>query len=143
MSNDGWTWLTERQIPSLRGAGNDVVQELLERLKHHDWVPHDIFGIHLAVEEALANAINHGNRLDASKSVRIVCKVSAERVRIEVHDEGEGFCPADVPDPTDEAHLDIPSGRGVMLMRNYMTLVEYNEAGNCVIMEKQRVILSE
>ena len=143
MSNDVWTWLIERTIPSQRGAGSGIVQELLERLKHQDWVPHDIFGVHLALEEALANAINHGNRLDASKSVRVVCKVSPHRVRIEVYDEGQGFCPSDVPDPTDEANLNVPSGRGVMLMRSYMSLVEYNEAGNCVIMEKQRAILSE
>ena len=143
MSNDGWTWLTEKQIPSCLGAGSEIVQELLERLELHDWGPHDIFGVHLAVEEALANAIHHGNRLDASKFVRVVFKVSTQRVRIEVHDEGQGFCPANVPDPTDNEHLDVPSGRGVMLMRSYMSLVEYNEAGNCVIMEKERVVLPE
>ena len=143
MSNDGWTWLTDRRIPSCRDAGHEIVQELLERLEYHDWVPHDIFGVHLAVEEALANAIHHGNRLDASKSVRVVFKVSPTRVRIEVHDEGQGFRPADVPDPTDDEHLNVPNGRGVMLMRSYMSLVEYNETGNCVIMEKERVVLSE
>ncbi len=53
-------------------------------------------------------------------------------------DQGLGFCPEDVPDCTDAAHIGCPNGRGIMLMRNYMTRVEYNDAGNVVVMEKLR-----
>jgi serine/threonine-protein kinase RsbW len=65
--------------------------------------------------------------------------VAAERVRIEIIDEGEGFDPAIVPDCTLEDRLDVPSGRGVMLIRSFMTRVEYNEKGNAVVLEKARL----
>ena len=65
--------------------------------------------------------------------------MSPERLWIQIRDEGAGFNPEEVPDPTDPDHLEIPSGRGIMLMRAFMTRVEYNDLGNCVVMEKQRV----
>ena len=59
-------------------------------------------------------------------------------VRIVIEDEGPGFDPTDVPDPTDDDNLDKPSGRGLMLMRAFMTVIEYNEKGNRVLLEKAR-----
>ena len=53
-------------------------------------------------------------------------------------DEGAGFDPAAVPDCRDEERLEAPGGRGVMLMRTFMTRIEYNASGNRVLMEKQR-----
>jgi serine/threonine-protein kinase RsbW len=138
MPNDHWTWSTERVIPSETGAGKVVLDEVLKRLEESGWIEHDVFGVHLAMEEALVNAIKHGNRQDASKSVRVACKVSPERVFIEIADEGSGFNPDAVADPTDLENLEVPSGRGIMLMRSFMSRVEYNSAGNCVVMEKQR-----
>ena len=137
MADHGWTWRTEKQIPSERGAGRRLIEEVLGKLKQHEWFDHDIFGVHLALEEALANAIRHGNGLDASKQVRILCNVSRYCVRIEVEDEGQGFDPADVPDPTDDVRLEVASGRGIMLMRSFMSRVEYNESGNRVVLEKE------
>jgi serine/threonine-protein kinase RsbW len=55
-----------------------------------------------------------------------------------VEDEGDGFDPAQVPDCTLEERLDVPSGRGVMLMRSFMTRIEYNAKGNAVVLEKRR-----
>jgi len=55
-----------------------------------------------------------------------------------IRDEGPGFCPEAVPDPTEEERLDMPHGRGVMLIRQTMTVVEYNDSGNQVIMVKRR-----
>ena len=136
MTEERWTWSLERQIPSDTTAGKQVVDELLEQLKRHDWVEHDIFGVHLAVEEALVNAIKHGNQHDRDKSVSISYKMSPNRLRIQITDEGNGFNPDDVPDPTDEENLECPSGRGLMLMRSFMSRVEYNEVGNSVTMEK-------
>ena len=104
----------------------------------HHWVDHDIFSIHLALEEALVNAIKHGNGLDLAKQVRVRCRMSDDLVQIEIADEGEGFDPTRVPDPTDEHHRECPNGRGVMLMRSFMDRVEYNERGNCVLLEKRR-----
>jgi serine/threonine-protein kinase RsbW len=139
MTRDRWDWSIEEVIPSMRGAGRHVIEEVLERLSEHRWSSHDIFGVRLALEEAIVNAMKHGNRLDANKLVRVACKMTPEHFWAEVADEGCGFDPADVPDPTDPARLDAPNGRGIMLMRNYMNRVEYNERGNIVVMEKRRV----
>ena len=115
-----------------------MLQEVLDHLEKEHWVQHDIFSIHLAVEEALVNAIRHGNRLDARKHVHVACRISPNLVRIEITDQGEGFDPTAIPDPTHPEHIDAPSGRGIMLMRSFMSRVEYNDVGNQVIMEKER-----
>ena len=111
---------------------------MLERLAEHQWTAHDIFSVRLALEEAIVNAIKHGNRLDANKHVHVLCKVSAELMWAQITDQGPGFDPEEVPDCTDDENLDRPSGRGIMLMRCYMSRVEYNDAGNIVVMEKRR-----
>jgi serine/threonine-protein kinase RsbW len=98
----------------------------------------DIFAIKLALEEALVNAIKHGNQFDRTKKVRIVYKVQKDRFDIEIKDEGPGFDPADVPDPTAIENLERPCGRGLMLMRYYMTEVNFSMGGNSVSMTKLR-----
>ncbi len=138
MCNESWACLIEERIPSQKGAGEALQSRLLEELEALHWVDPDIFGIRLAFEEAIVNAIKHGNGHDEQKWVRVVCKLSNERIRIEITDEGPGFELDGVPDPTGEEQLQVPNGRGIMLMRAFMCRVEYNEAGNRVVMEKQR-----
>ncbi len=115
-----------------------VVAELLDELERQEWSDSDSFAVHLAFEEALVNAIKHGNQLDPSKNVKVCCRMKSDRVQICITDEGDGFKPEDVPDPTREENLDVPSGRGLMLMRSYMTSLEFNEQGNSVTMVKVR-----
>ena len=138
MSDNRWTWSKELSIPSDTSAGKQVIDDLLAELQQRQWGDSEIFGIHLSVEEALVNAIKHGNEEADDKSVHVVIKMSDDSMRIEITDEGDGFNPDDVPDPTDDENLEVPSGRGIMLMRSFMSLVEFNEAGNKVVMEKQR-----
>jgi serine/threonine-protein kinase RsbW len=138
MSHSTWTWTLEHAIPSQRGAGRSVIDEVLGQLEQHRWTSRDVFSVRLALEEAIVNAIKHGNRLDGRKQVRVTCKVSIDRLWIKIADEGGGFKPEHVPDPTDPANLERPCGRGIMLMRSYMNRVEYNDVGNVVEMEKQR-----
>jgi serine/threonine-protein kinase RsbW len=128
----------EQVIPSETGAGKRVLDDLLGQLEAQQWGEYDIHGIHLALEEALVNAIRHGNRSDISKHVHVACKLSPERLWVQIRDEGAGFNPEEVPDCTDPENLEVPSGRGIMLMRAFMSKVEYNVEGNCVVMEKQR-----
>jgi serine/threonine-protein kinase RsbW len=128
----------ERRIPTCPCAAKEVLQELLDRLTHLKWSEDELFAVHLAVEEALMNALKHGNCLDASKYVHMVTELSERQVRIQITDEGSGFDPEDVPDPTLDENLEVPSGRGLMLMRAFMTRVEFNERGNQVTMEKLR-----
>ena len=123
-------------ISSETEAGQKVLQRIVELLERLNFPTKDVFGVRLALEEALVNAIKHGNRMDATKSVRIACRVSHEKVRIEIEDEGAGFDWSHLPDPTDLENLEKPCGRGVMLMRAFLNVVEFNEQGNCVILEK-------
>ena len=90
MSRPRWIWRCKYQIPSQPGAGRQLRHEVLCQLQEHLWLEHDIFSIHLALEEALVNAIEHGNRSDPAKQVRVCCRMSPELVRIVVGDEGQG-----------------------------------------------------
>ena len=114
-----------------------VQAQILDWLKEQQYPTHDLFGVRLALEEGLMNAIKHGNQRDASKTVRVYCEISDTRAYIEIEDQGEGFDPTAVPDPTAEENLDKISGRGLFLMRQYMTLVEYRDRGRLLVLEKR------
>jgi serine/threonine-protein kinase RsbW len=119
-------------------------QEEIERqLKAHEFTERDIFSVKLALEEALINAIKHGNRFDRNKKVHISYNICSERFDILIKDEGEGFDPSDVPDPTAVENLERPCGRGLMLMRYYMNEVAFDRRGNSVVMTKLRNGTSE
>lgn len=124
------------RIPSDTSAGQAVQERIVKRLEELDFSSRDLFGMRLALEEALVNAIKHGNRMDRNKHVEIFCQIHETSVHIEVEDEGPGFHLSDVPDPTSDENLERPCGRGIMLMRSFMNLVEYNERGNRVTLEK-------
>lgn len=130
-------WKFEARVPSVTGAGQPMLSELLAALAREEWSERDIFGVHLAVEEALVNAIRHGNQADDSKHVSMSCQLRPDCLIVEIADEGEGFDPSVVPDCTAEENLDRPSGRGIMLMKNFMSRVEYVDGGNRVILEKR------
>jgi serine/threonine-protein kinase RsbW len=90
------------------------------------------FAMRLALEEALVNAVRHGNRADPAKRARVRYRVARERVMAEVEDKGAGFDPAAVPDPRTPGNQERPAGRGVFLKRRYLTAVSFNERGNRV-----------
>ena len=115
-----------------RSIQEQIEQLLLERQAHD----HDIFSIRLALEEALVNAIKHGNQMDLQKKVQVSYRLLADRFEVAIADEGSGFDPNDVPDPTAIENLERPCGRGLMLMRHYMSEVRYNDRGNAVVMSK-------
>ena len=99
------------------------------------------FGIDMAIREAVSNAVLHGNRQDENKSVDIVLKSSPDAVEISVHDQGSGFNPEDVPDPTANENILKTSGRGIFFMRTFMDEVNWlirPEGGTTVRMLKRR-----
>jgi len=96
------------------------------------------FNLRIALAEALANAILYGNRCDPSRSVQVRVRFGAERVEVEVTDEGEGFDPSSLPDPTQPDRLCLPTGRGLFLIRNLMDEVRFNEKGNSICMILRR-----
>ena len=99
------------------------------------------FGIDMAVREAVTNAVLHGNRQDEKKSVDITLKSSPDAVEISVHDQGPGFNPEEVPDPTAQENILKASGRGIFFMRTFMDEVNWlirPDGGTTVRMVKRR-----
>ena len=113
-------------------------RRILEELNRWGYDRDTVFGIKLALEEAITNAVKHGNGEDVSKQLLVRYHVDAARVVIMVRDQGNGFSPDEVPDPTADENLERPNGRGIMLMQSYMTKVRFNDAGNEVWMLRER-----
>jgi serine/threonine-protein kinase RsbW len=98
----------------------------------------DVFAVRVALSEAISNAVRHGNRGDPAKAVRIRYHVTPRRVLAEVEDEGPGFDPGQVPDPRASENWERAGGRGLLLIRQYLTWVRHNGRGNCVTLCKRR-----
>ncbi len=133
-AHDGW----ERAQVSLVSEIDPLVAQITSAMQAAGYTNREAFAVRLALEEAIVNAIKHGHQGDPSKVVRVACRVSAEQVVLEVEDQGPGFQPEEVPDPLDPENLERACGRGVFLMRHYMTEVTYNARGNCVTLCKRR-----
>ena len=91
-------------------------------MEKHEYSMRDIFAMRLSLEEAITNAIRHGNGSDVAKLVTVHADVGDEMMRVEVEDQGEGLIPEDVPDPTADEFIDRPCGRCLMLMLAYLYL---------------------
>jgi serine/threonine-protein kinase RsbW len=114
----------------------DLLRRILEELEDLGYAEKDLFGIRLAIEEALVNAVKHGNRGDSAKLVRVRYQAAEDQFMIEIEDEGPGFRPEEVPDPLAPENFERACGRGLLLMEHYMTWVQYNDAGNGVTLCK-------
>jgi serine/threonine-protein kinase RsbW len=123
-------------IPSDPAEARRVQDHIEQLLQAGPASERDVFCIKLALEEALVNAIKHGNQMDRAKKVHISYRLHADRFEVHIADEVAGFDPADVPDPTAPENLERPCGRGLMLMRHYMNEVVYSPSGNSVHMSK-------
>ena len=124
------------QISNINEAVHSVCDQILCELKESGYDEEQLFAIHLSLEEVFLNALEHGNDNDPSKSIVVEYRLDSEKFEIYVSDEGEGFKYENVPDPRKEENLLKTSGRGLLLIRSYMDLVEYNESGNRVHMIK-------
>jgi serine/threonine-protein kinase RsbW len=93
------------------------------------------YEILLGISEAVTNAIRHGNKLDPNKHVSITFLAEPEGVTVTIGDEGEGFDPDALPDPTQGEHILVPSGRGVFLLRSLAEEVTFERTsyGNIVV----------
>lgn len=113
-------------------------QEILSALAQCRFSDEAVFAITLALEEALTNAVKHGNRNDVRKTVTVRYDITDERAVIVVRDEGGGFVPEEIPDPTLPDRLPLPNGRGILLMKAYMDEVCYKDDGREVWFLKRR-----
>ena len=127
---------TEIVISTDLAAARKPEELILKNARSCGYSQDAAFAIKLAMEEAITNAVKHGNRSDPNKRITIAYSIEPGRAIIKVRDEGDGFCPATVPDCTADENLDCPTGRGIMLMQAYMNEVSYNDRGNEVTMVK-------
>ena len=115
------------------------LQDLIERqLRHCHYEDKEIFAIRLAMEEAIVNAIKHGNRMEQTKQIYVRYRILPDRFDIGITDEGAGYNSHHVSDPLAVENLERPSGRGLFLMKHYMTEVIVHAPGNRLTMSKVR-----
>jgi anti-sigma regulatory factor (Ser/Thr protein kinase) len=121
------------ELPSDPGVIETAVAYLVDRLRAYAFGGSRLnLNFRVGVAEALANAMIYGNGSDPHKRVRVEVELSSHEVALQVYDEGAGFDPGQVPDPTLPENLDGTGGRGIFLIRELMDEVRYNEPGNCV-----------
>jgi serine/threonine-protein kinase RsbW len=126
---DEWT------LDSKKEEAIEAADEVSRRLIALGWDQEDTFRFQMAVAEAIANAIIHGNKEDPSKKVQVKINATKDSVSIGVKDEGEGFRREDIPDSTTEEGVVRSSGRGVFLIEKLSD--EFHISGNEVLFVKR------
>ena len=124
------------KVPSRTSSIKKVSYGILEQLSPYKVSEERLFDITLCIEEAVRNAIIHGNHSDLKLQVKVDYSIDGDNIVVEVEDEGAGFQPARVPDPTEECNMTKESGRGLHLIVRLMDRVEFNKRGNRIRMEK-------
>ena len=116
---------TELSLPSRIDTVATAAAAVAEFVSRSGIAEDAAFGIDMAVREAVTNAVVHGNRQDENKTVDVTLKSSPDAVEISVHDQGTGFNPESVPDPTAAENILKASGRGIFFMRSFMDEVDW------------------
>ncbi len=118
-----------------------LVENAIDEMTSSFGISQDNYGkILVATLEAVNNAITHGNKFDAKKIVIIDISVNNNELEVTVTDEGKGFNPAGIPDPTKPENIEELSGRGVFLMTKLADSISFNEKGNSVTMKFREVV---
>lgn len=125
-------------LPRDRAAIDTLIERILDQAREQGFDDASLFAVRLAIEEAITNAFEHGHEGLGDRPVRVEFHVDPASVDVAVEDQGPGFDPNKLPDPTTEENLSKPSGRGVMLMRAYMSEVRFNSPGNRVRLTYRR-----
>jgi anti-sigma regulatory factor (Ser/Thr protein kinase) len=121
-------------------AISPFVDKLMLLLRNCGCVPEGVTEVEIALREALANAIIHGNHEDRRKHVHVTCRYKPDEVSIAVKDEGEGFDINNVPDPTAPENIGSVHGRGIHMIKALMDEVRFEEGGSVVHVKKRNVI---
>lgn len=115
-----------------------IETEIISSVKSEGYPEAATFAVRLALEEAVYNAFRHGHRDLPDEPIELSWSISAQEVTITVADKGPGFDPHQVPDPTTDDRIELPHGRGLMLMKAYMSEIRYSPKGNTVTMTYRR-----
>lgn len=132
---------TEFSLPSRIDTVAQAANAVADFVSRSGMSEEAAYGIDMAVREAVTNAVVHGNGQDEQKAVELTLKSSPEAVEITVHDQGQGFNPEEVPDPTEDQNILKTSGRGIFFMRTFMDEVTWSirpGGGTTVRMLKRR-----
>jgi serine/threonine-protein kinase RsbW len=124
-------------IQSSHGVVRKLCRDIAGQINPNYFNEETCFGIQLAIEEAMVNAVEHGNKLDPRKHITVAYSITPNRFEIAITDEGCGFMPETVPDPRKNENMHNVTGRGIVLMRALMDIVEYSKKGNRVRMIKR------
>lgn len=158
--------VTESTISFTLENDSSLIPPMIEHLQSHmvAWDETDRLRVGVALDESLLNAMHHGNlEIDSTlrdqgdgsgyqkaiaqrnqespfrdRKVKLDAKISSDEIKLSIADEGPGFLPETVPDPTSSEKLHKPSGRGLLLIRTFMSEVKHNETGNAITMIKRR-----
>ena len=126
----------ECSLPSEVTAISPFVDKLMLLLRNCNCVPEGVSDVEIALREALANAIIHGNHEDRRKHVHVACRCEPDEVSIAVRDEGKGFNINNVPDPTAPENVGSVHGRGIHVIKALMDEVRFEESGAVIYMRK-------
>jgi serine/threonine-protein kinase RsbW len=126
----------ECSLPSEVTAISPFVDKLMLLLRNCGCVSAGVSDVEIALREAMANAIIHGNHEDRRKHVHVACRCEPGEVSIAVKDEGRGFDINNVPDPTAPENIGSVHGRGIHVMRALMDEVRFEERGAVIHMRK-------
>lgn len=128
----------QKSLPSCIQAISPFVAQLMSFLANFRNADGRDFEIEMAVSEALANAVVHGNHENPHKFVHVLCRCSTGgEISVTVRDQGQGFDSRAIPDPTAADNLCGEHGRGIYLMRAFMDEVTFEEGGTVVHMRKK------
>jgi serine/threonine-protein kinase RsbW len=124
-------------IPSIAPETKHIQRQVMAELAHFGFNHQSTFAIKVALDEAITNALKHGNQLDAKKKIYIQATITPQRAEFVIEDEGSGFKRTEVPDPTLDENLEKSSGRGIHLIEAYMNEAEWSRGGRRLRMMKR------
>jgi len=128
----------ERSLPATPESADSVLQEIMGALEKNNFPCGDLDEVRLALREALNNAVKHGSRLNPKKMIHAAYRLDPqEGLWVSIRDEGNGFDPNRVPDPTTPENLERFSGRGIFMIRELMDKVEFRDNGREIQMQRR------
>ena len=125
-------------MPSTPEGVSNFVQRLLSMLGNYRFHQREVLAIQAAVEQALKNAITHGNKLNSAKQVHVTFTMGPDEFSIRIEDEGEGFTRQSMSDCAGSQDATPRGSAGLLLMRKNMDAVRFNARGNAVTLVCRR-----